>query len=102
MADEKVNLQSVVDCYQGTEQAIFEAIAENALTMQCLDQAARNANAAGYEIRSFELSLVQTEHAKAGKFLTDALAAVQKAHGLANRQAVRLEIPVPQPKTGGR
>ena len=103
MADEKkVDLQQIVDCYQATEQALFAANAANAQTMQCIDEQARAANLAGYDIRSFDLAHLQEMHLKAGAHIGEAIRLILFAHQSASAVAEDLEIPIPMPRTGGR
>ena len=103
MADEKkVDLQKTVDCYQTLEQSLFVAYEANAQTMKCIDEQARAANRAGYGIRSFDLAHLQEPHATIGWHISEAIRISLNTHGASSSVAEDLEIPIPEPETGGR
>lgn len=99
---QKVDVQRVVDCFAETEKAAVALVAMIADVGVCLDQAARDANAAGLDVRSFDLAPEHSALAdlvgRAGFITVDLMHLHQKVY----QRAKALDMDVPRPQSGGR
>ncbi len=98
----KIDIQQIADCFAGAEIDLVRAIKEVGEIPLCLDTAAREANKAGMDLRACALGGYDRRLGEIVAGLCSQLAALKQAHCDLIAIADRLEIPLPQPKGGGR
>lgn len=98
----KVDLQDIVECFAASEKLAVDLIAELGHIPRCLDTAARDANAAGLDVRAFEMGAYHMRLAGVIGSVARALEDLEAIHTEVYKQARGLELPVPSPKSGGR
>ena len=96
------DLQPLVDCFAASERALAAVLAEMGHIPACLDAAAREANAAGMDVRAFELGGAHREIIAAMGMVGHGMAMLMAEHKRLYDMAGSVGIPVPSPKSGGR
>ena len=98
----RANLQEIVDCFAEGEQGLAEAIADIGTTLACVNRLARALNAEGKDIRSCMMGDYDARFGQVMSGVADQLRALKQIHCDLIRIAERMDLPLPQPKGGGR
>lgn len=96
------DLNDIVNCFADSEQAIVAAIALVGQIPKCIDDLAREANAAEMDVRAFELGEMHKRLTRVSFDLGCTSDDLMEIHKELYKMAQGLDLDIPQPRTGGR
>ena len=99
--DQKM-MQELVNCFASTEICAIDMTAQIANISKCLDTLARQANEAGVDVRAFQLGEAHKELGRMVSLQAKVGSGVMAVHQALYELAKDIDVPVPQPETGGR